>query len=66
MTRHFLNTPMLRDFDDVEAFAEHLGALAIRGYTGPDGSHRAILEITAEAADKARVRAGEGRLSCEE
>ena len=49
-SRHFLNTPMLRDFADVEAFANALGALAIAGYTGPDGSHRAMLEITADAA----------------
>jgi hypothetical protein len=38
MSRYFLNTPMLRDFDDVEKFAAALGTLAIRGYTGP-GRH---------------------------
>ena len=51
-TRYFLNSPQLRDFADVEKFAEALGALAVRGYTGPDGSLRACVEISGETAAK--------------
>ena len=51
-TRYFLNSPQLRDFADVEQFAEALGALAIRGYTGPDRTLRACVEITGETAAK--------------
>ena len=50
MTRVFINSPMLPDLDAVERYAHGLGALAIRGYVGPDGSHRALLEITPDAA----------------
>ena len=55
MTRYFLNSPQLRDFADVEQFAEALGALAVRGYTGPDGTLRACCEIPSEAAERERA-----------
>ena len=51
-TQWFINGPQLRDFADVEQFAEALGALAIRGYTGPDRTLRACVEITGETAAK--------------
>ncbi len=50
MSRVFVNSPMLPDLAAVERYAHDLGALAIRGYTAIDGSHRALLEITPDAA----------------
>lgn len=50
MKRYFLNSPMLADHAAVEAYADCLGALRIGGYTADDGTHRAMVEITADVA----------------
>lgn len=50
--RHFLNSPMLATEAAVEDYARQRGALAVAGYTGPDGTHRACLEITADEAGR--------------
>ena len=50
MTRVFIIAPMLPDRAAVERYAFDLGALEIRGRTGPDGSQRACLELTPDAA----------------
>jgi hypothetical protein len=41
---------MLPDRAAVDEYARKLGAVAVSGYTGPDGGMRAIVEITPEAA----------------
>ena len=50
MTRVFVNAPMLPDREAVERYAYSRGALALAGYTGPDRSQRACLELTPDAA----------------
>ena len=62
MPRWFLNVPVFRTRDDVDAYCERLGVVRAAGYRavdglrccvelpGPDGSHRALLEITADSA----------------
>jgi hypothetical protein len=48
--RLFINTPMLPDIAAVERYADSIGAFRVVGYTGPDGTYRANVEITADAA----------------
>ena len=52
MTRYFLNSPQLRDFADVEKWAGEVAAIVVKGYTGPDGTLRACVEISGETAAK--------------
>ena len=51
-TRYFLNSPQLRDFADVEKWADEVAAIAVKGYTGPDRTLRACVEISGETAAK--------------
>ena len=51
-TRYFLNSPQLRDFADVEQWADEVAAIAVKGYTGPDRTLRACVEISGETAAK--------------
>lgn len=50
MARFFKNLPMLPSLSAVETYAASLGALRISGYTGPDGTFRACVEVTADCA----------------
>ena len=51
-TQWFLNSPQLRDFADVEKWAGEVAAIVVKGYTGPDGTLRACVEISGETAAK--------------
>lgn len=53
--RYFRNSPQFTDFADVEQYADALAAIAVRGYTGPDGTLRACCEIPSEAAERERI-----------
>lgn len=55
MTRYFRNSPQLNDFASVERYADALAAIAVKGYTGPDGTLRACCEIPSEAAERERA-----------
>jgi hypothetical protein len=49
-TRHCFNLPMLPDLAAVEQYADSRGALRVGGYRAADGTLRANIEITPDAA----------------
>ena len=54
-TRCFRNSPQFTAFADVEQYADALGAIVVKGYTGPDGTLRACCEFPSEAVERERI-----------